>query len=60
MGRVHAVQLNVQYTLVPTSYPSQPLTGTPYPSDPPPNITDSICRYSGNSAAFSQLSHDAQ
>jgi hypothetical protein len=44
---LHDVQLNVQYTLVPTSYPSLSLTGTPYPSDLPPNITDSICRYSG-------------
>lgn len=37
------MQLNVQYTLVPDSYPNLPLTGLPYPSDPPPNVTNSIC-----------------
>ena len=39
------MQLNVQYTLVPDagSYPYLPLTGLPYPSEAPPNITNSIC-----------------
>ncbi|CAK0786597.1 hypothetical protein CVIRNUC_009811 [Coccomyxa viridis] len=40
-----APALNVQYTLVPDagSYPYLPLTGLPYPSEAPPNITNSIC-----------------
>ena len=37
------MQLNVQYTLVPDSYPNLPLTGLPYPSEAPPNVTNSIC-----------------
>ena len=37
------MQLNVQYTLVPDSYPNLALTGQPYPSEAPPNITNSIC-----------------
>ena len=39
------MQLNAQYTLVPDagSYPYLPLTGLPYPSEAPPNITNSIC-----------------
>ena len=38
-----AMQLNVQYTLVPDSYPNLPLTGLPYPSEAPPNVTNGIC-----------------
>ena len=37
------MQLNVQYTLVPDSYPNLPLTGLPYPSEAPPNVTNGIC-----------------
>lgn len=37
------VQLNVQYTLVPNSYPNLPTNGLPYPSEAPPNITNDIC-----------------
>lgn len=37
------MQLNVQYTLVPDSYPNLPLNGLPYPSEAPPNVTNSIC-----------------
>ena len=37
------MQLNVQYTLVPDSYPNLPLNALPYPSEAPPHITNSIC-----------------
>ena len=37
------MQLHVQYTLMPNSYPNLPLTGLLQPSKVPPNVTNSIC-----------------